>query len=347
MSITGNKLNTKEFLINDDVGVTPFDFNNTIKCESKSLNVEYCVTNQNSFCYSIQYLIYVGRLLATFKRTAYMRTYYCTPERIQKKREKDRFYTSKDNPSRQKYLQRKREYYQEHKEHVKLYQKEYNSKNFDYVAKRKHNYYIENKDAVKKWYSGYYNEHRDQLLQYQKTYNENNQEKLKIRRKKYYDNVMKKRLPEFAERRANKFIEWTLKEPFNGVCSCCGKKTNYYSKNREDKPEFHHTIPENKKYSIYEMICKRKTDDEIWDEIHHGGVVLLCYKCHRVISAQQQEKPKESVDAAINLYLNDTDESLENVGRIFGMRGTTLKKHLVKRGLSNYIRSNKKNIQQK
>ena len=70
----------------------------------------------------------------------------------------------------------------------------------------------------------------------------------------------------------------------------CGKELKYIKSTDpsylDDRPDFHHTKSEFKKFDISHMIHSGYPEEEIWNEIKTCDVILVCHKCHLKIHSK-------------------------------------------------------------
>ncbi len=182
---------------------------------------------------------------------------------------------------------RANEWYKNHKGELKS-KPSWRRLNPDRAKEKDKLYYTSNRNNILKYAAIRRSEHREEIRESDRKRYAENKETICLNRK---------------INRQNLFNSWVNREPFNGICNCCGKTVNYNNEN--DMPEFHHTIPENKTDTLYHLIVNLNSPDEIiWKEINNGGVVLLCHKCHKEITLQQLSVPNDVSNKMILLYEN-------------------------------------------
>jgi hypothetical protein len=81
----------------------------------------------------------------------------------------------------------RKEYYEENKDEILKYLKEYREAHRDELFDYRKEYYEENKDKLNEKHKEYYEAHRDEIKEYYKEYYQENKDKLNEKNKEYYE----------------------------------------------------------------------------------------------------------------------------------------------------------------
>lgn len=167
--------------------------------------------------------------------------------------------------------ERRKRYYEEHKEQHAAYSKAYREFHQEEIIERRHKYYTENKeqilaknhayradnlDKIRGRTRQYYLEHREEKLAKDKAYREANKERVNERARKYYHEnkeIMAKKSAEYRAKNRDVIIE---------------KKKAHYQKNKEYYDEYHRKYKEEHRDEINAFFRKyyhdRKNADPIF-----------------------------------------------------------------------------------
>jgi len=119
-----------------------------------------------------------------------------------------------------------KEWYQDNKEKIKLYQKEHYQDNKEKINERHKQYYNNNKQ----YYKNYYEDNKENILLQQKQYYNDNKEKINERHKQYYNNN-KQYYKNYYENNKQKLTK---------IYKCeCGGTYQYKTKERHCKTKKH------------------------------------------------------------------------------------------------------------
>lgn len=142
---------------------------------------------------------------------------------------RERFYidnnecVNKNKPRRkEEYLNYRKRWCEENKEHVQLKRKEYYKNNKEKRIAYSKQYYEDNKEHVKEYVKEYHKNNKEHVKKYVKKYYEKNKEKLKEYSKQYFENNREKHEKRY-------------------LCPCGGYYT-YYSKSNHKKSKIHRTF---------------------------------------------------------------------------------------------------------
>ena len=284
-----------EYVKNINCGITPFDI--TISDKRKGYVSRNYFVGENPFMkeyfrscivYNYQLYLYLQPFIPKL-----------TEEQIRKKE----YYKQNSN----KEISRSSNWYNTHKDEIKE-KPSWRSLNPERAKENDKIYYTTNRDRILAYAAIRREEHRDESREYFRNHYAENKKEICLSRKKNRQEI---------------YNSWVNRPPFNGVCFKCGKKVNYDCE--DDMPEFHHTKPENKTGTLYNIIVNLNSPDEvIWKEINDGGVVLLCSKCHKLETIAQQSVPENIKNKIIEMY--ESGKMIKDISDSVGYERHTISK---------------------